>query len=110
MDMTKRAILLVATNPASDAVDEAYNAWYSDVHIPQILDRVPGFVHCNRYVLHPASAEKPQQRYLAVYEIEADDPAIAVAALGEAVQSGRIDMSDTLDLSGPPGSVLYEAV
>jgi hypothetical protein len=43
-----------------------------------------------------------------VYDIEADDPAAVVQALGEAVAAGRVDVSDVLDMSDPGPLALYE--
>jgi hypothetical protein len=81
--MSKRAVLLVGTNPASEEQSDEYNAWYNDTHIPQMIERVPGFLSA--------------QRYLAIYEVEVDnDPAEALAALNEAVQGGKIDTSPAL--------------
>jgi hypothetical protein len=107
--MSKRAVLLVSTNPASEAQTDEYNAWYTDVHIPQIVERVPGFVGCTRYVLHDSSPVRPDQRYLAVYEIEADDPGAALEALGAALAAGQLDMSPALKAEPAPTS-LFEAL
>jgi hypothetical protein len=105
-----RAILLVNTNPAAQDRTDDYNDWYSNVHIPQILERVPGVVAARRYRLDDASPAQPGHRYLAIYEIEADEPASVIGALGEAVVTGRLDTSDALETSVPPGMVLYREI
>jgi hypothetical protein len=95
--MSKRAVLLVGTNPASEEQSDEYNAWYNDTHIPQMIERVPGFLSARRFEAHGASPVQPDQRYLAIYEVEVDnDPAEALAALNEAVQGGKIDTSPAL--------------
>lgn len=108
--MPNRAILLVNTNPAAEDRTDDYNHWYSNVHIPQILERVPGVVAARRYLVHEGSPVQPGHRYLAVYEIEADEPAAVVASLGEAVVTGKLDSSDALETSVPPGMVLYREI
>lgn len=107
--MSQRAVLLVETNPVSEDQAEAFNAWYDDTHIPQMIERVAGFVSARRFVAHEASPAQPAQRYLAIYEVEVDtDPAEALGALNEAMQGGKIDTSPTL---GPDAKLtLYSAL
>jgi hypothetical protein len=95
--MSQRAVLLVSTNPASPGQADEYNAWYDNTHIPQMIERVPGFVSARRFEAHAASPVQPDQRYLAIYEVEVDnDPAEALAALNEAMQEGKLDTSPAL--------------
>jgi hypothetical protein len=108
--MSTRAILLVNTNPAAEDRTADFNTWYSDVHIPQILERVPGVTGARRYLVDDASPVQPEHRYLAIYEIEADEPAAVVGALGEAVATGRLDTSDALQTSAPAAIVLYREI
>jgi hypothetical protein len=100
--MTKRAVLIVETGPAEGREAE-WNEWYEKVHIPEILERVPGFRSATRYE-RPAGSKPADGElgYCTVYEIEADDPESAFAALGEARQSGKLSRSDTT----VPGSKL----
>jgi hypothetical protein len=105
--MSKRAILLVTTNPVSEEREDELNTWYDEVHIPQILRRVPGITGCSRYRLDEGSPGRADHRYLAVYQIEADDPAGVVGTLAESTASGRLDSSDALGTSPPPELILY---
>jgi hypothetical protein len=90
--MTKRAILYVETTPA-DGREGDYNAWYDEVHIPEIFKYVPGVKAATRFkrAAEPAAGEHP---YCTVYEIEADDPGQTLSALGEAARAGQLNMSD----------------
>ena len=64
-------LTLVLANPA-EGQDAAYNAWYSDRHIPDVL-AVPGFVAARRFRLAAQTAGKPSPwRYMATYELEAE--------------------------------------
>jgi hypothetical protein len=58
--------------------DDAYNRWYSGVHVPDVL-RVPGFKRlAGRYRI---IADEPEPRYLALYEIESEDPQATLTTL-----------------------------
>jgi hypothetical protein len=93
MTTTARHRLLVFSNPVDGREDE-YNAWYDDVHIGEVLE-VDGFVGCQRFAV--ASGDAPA-RYLAVYEIDADDPVEAFGRLSAAV--GDMTMTDAIDRAG----------
>lgn len=108
--MTKKALLLVSTSPASEADAAEFDRWYSEVHIPQVLERVPGFVAATRYKVHEASLSQPDQKYVTAYEIEAEDIAAAHAALLEATGAGRLDSTTTLQLDPPPTMSLLALV
>ncbi|WP_156967027.1 DUF4286 family protein [Paraburkholderia ferrariae] len=60
-------LLMVASNPKAGG-DDAYNEWYTNQHIPDVL-KVPGFVAARRY--QTIDHDKTSQNYLALYEIEA---------------------------------------
>lgn len=81
-----RHILLVQSEPR-DGRDDEYNQWYDDEHLPDVLT-VPGFVAARRFAAVPGvHGELPAHRYLAIYEIETDDPTAALAALSTAARS-----------------------
>jgi hypothetical protein len=69
--MTKQ-ILVVVSNPTPGHEDE-YNRWYSEQHLADVL-RVPGFVAAQRFKLTMDSANSLPGPYLAIYEMESDDP------------------------------------
>lgn len=95
-------LLVVWTNPTSKEAEEEYNTWYNKVHLPDVLN-VPGFVAATRYVFTgiPAleGADDPPHRYLALYEVDAEDLAAAASLLAEGVGSGEIAISEALDMS-----------
>jgi len=68
------------TNPVEG--EEDANAWYSDVHLKDVL-KVPGIVAAQRFKLSDVQRDKPPfpWRYLALYEIETDDLNHTLAAL-----------------------------
>ena len=93
-------LLVVMTNPVSKEREAEFNQWYNNQHVPDVL-KLPGFVAATRYVAPATGAPPPTWKYLAVYEVEADDPAKVMATLGEAAgDPTKMRMSDTLDPSG----------
>jgi hypothetical protein len=72
----------------SDAIpggDEVYNAWYNDQHLGDVL-KVDGFVAAQRFKL-AATAPEGTHKYLAIYEMETDDPQATLKKLFAAAQS-----------------------
>jgi hypothetical protein len=76
--MTK--YLLAFTNPMSPDKEQAYNDWYNGTHLPEVT-ALPGFRGAKRF---KASATQmmgdPQFRYLALYELDDVDTAVAALA------------------------------
>jgi hypothetical protein len=91
-----RGILLVI----SDAVageDQAFNEWYDNVHLDDVLS-VPGIVAARRFVAVPSvHGELPDARYVAIYEIEAEDLDAVQQALSRA--AATMEISRALDRS-----------
>jgi len=89
--------LLVFTD-AVEGRESDYNDWYNGIHLREVLE-LPGFVGAQRFSVSAAlpGSEAPRQKYLAVYEIEADDLDAALKGLSEATPSMTI--SDALDRS-----------
>jgi len=95
-----RHILLVLSN-ATVGRDDEFNDWYTDEHLRDVLS-VDGFVAAQRFRLSDAQLQPDRpapHRYLAVYEIEADDVAAPLQALLAGVTTGAIPLSETLDLA-----------
>jgi len=89
-----RGILLVMSDCVPGA-DADYHDWYDRVHLPDVLS-VPGFTAARRYAAVPSMhGELPTQRYLAVYDIEADDLGLAQKALSAA--AATMELSPAFD-------------
>jgi hypothetical protein len=97
-----KTILHVETRPSSpDRVDE-FNRWYEEVHIPQVL-ALDGFVSARRY------APTDDGPYVVVYELEGDGSA-AVQTVIAAGASGKLEMSDVLQLDPRPSMRVMRVV
>lgn len=95
-----KAIMAVYSNPAEAAREDEYNAWYRDTHVPEVL-ALPGFVGATRYRLADAQlGGESEHRYVAMYEIDADDIQTALNGLVEGFGGGKITMSDVI-AAGP---------
>jgi hypothetical protein len=99
-----RHVFVVFSEPAEGQEDE-YNDWYSNTHIHDLL-KIPGLVRASRYVLSEnvvtptgpnASPAAPSgQKYLALYEIEADDVSYVPDAIMELGKKGEMPLSPAL--------------
>ena len=105
--MTK-AVYIVVCNSADPAREDEFNHWYTDIHSPDILT-VPGVVAGTRYQLasqsDPSVAKPDHGKYLAIWEIDAEDPADVVANIWKGARewaaAGR---------GGPGLDLVYHAV
>ena len=63
-----KAVLVVLTNPASTEAEVAYNDWYTNIHVPDVL-AVPGYVSATRYKAFDGW-QVFDQKYLTLYELD----------------------------------------
>ena len=91
--MTKH-VLLVFTDPVEGREDE-YNTWYNDVHLGEVL-QTDGFVRAQRFKVADMMPGVTEHEYVAIYELETDDPGAAMKALGAAGKG--FTMTDATDL------------
>lgn len=69
--------MVVESEAEDPGAEDEYHRWYHDVHIPELLS-VPGFVGARRYRVRGdlTAGEVRKPRYLAVYDLDADDLAV----------------------------------
>lgn len=60
-------LLSIVSVDVDRAVEAEFNAWYNDVHVPEVL-ACPGWIWGSRYV-----STDGEPRYLAIYEMESED-------------------------------------
>ncbi|HLY82785.1 MAG TPA: hypothetical protein VKQ71_07360 [Acidimicrobiales bacterium] len=99
-----KGVLIVHSNPVDPSRDDEFNQWYDNVHVPDVK-KVPGIVGARRFkTLGPGATH----RYVAIYEIDADDVGGVMEAMGKASANGELPLSDVLAM--PPVLTLCEQV
>lgn len=84
-----KSLLTVYSN-CPEGQEQAFNEWYDTIHVPDILS-VEGFTAARRYQLAGPGPKvntrngEAVANYLAMYEIEDEDPRSAMERLGKAV-------------------------
>ena len=90
--------VLVVLSNAKEGTDAAFNEWYTNTHIGDIL-AADGFSAAQRFKLSDSQigdATSPYG-YLAVYEIDSEDLSGPITAL-QAAGQGSMEISDALDI------------
>jgi len=85
---------LVFTNPV-EGREEEFNRWYDDVHLPDVM-KVEGFVDARRFEIQPMGDNAPAHRYLAIYELDTENPGATLAEVSSRCESGEIQLSDAM--------------
>lgn len=89
-----RYTLMVVTSPV-EGKDDEYNLWYNEQHLRDVLD-CEGFISASRFqITTPVMGEFPG-RYIALYEMESDDPMRDFSKLGARIQSGELSTSNAM--------------
>ena len=89
--------LVVFTNPV-DGREDDYNQWYDNQHLPDVMS-AGGFDRAERLRLTDiATPNEGQHRYLALYQVETDDPESAWKGLLAAAGTDAMPLSDAIDL------------
>lgn len=85
---------LVYSN-ALDGRDDEYNDWYEKVHLAEMI-AVPGFYGASRIKFQSTADGPPRHRYLAIYDLESDNPEADIAHLWSLVDDGTMAVHETL--------------
>ena len=88
---------LVVLSNSKEGCEAQYNDWYNNQHLQDVV-AVPGFVSAQRFVLTDSMGFNHGHRYLAIYEIESDDPEGVVAEMLRRRDTPAMVVSDSLDL------------
>ena len=81
--------LLIVTATVDSQVEDAWNRWYDETHLPEIV-ACPGFRSGQRYVTTAADGSR---RYVAIYEVDGPEAILGPqfqARRGWAEFSGRV--------------------
>lgn len=100
-----RSLMLAFSSPVSDATEADYNRWYDTKHLHDVLG-IKGVVSATRYKLDNGietlpGVEGPKQKYVAIYELEAETAeelhAFGHNLLQAALASGDTGIDPSLD-------------
>ncbi|SCW38585.1 hypothetical protein SAMN02927924_00348 [Sphingobium faniae] len=89
-----RASFIVLTN-AVEGKDAEFNRWYDEAHLRDVTS-VPGVVSARRAPVIPIPGKAHSQSYLAIYEVEHDEPASVIAEIFRRWESGEMESTDTM--------------
>ena len=78
-----KVIFIVESNCADPLKEDEFNEWYNKTHLPDVLE-TPEIVRAVRN--ERIAPSEGQAKYLALYEIEADDLQAVMKALGENIK------------------------
>ena len=79
-----------------------FDLWYDGVHLADVA-RVDGVVSARRYPILSRicdSADMPNWRSLAIYEIDAEDPQAVIANIAEKSGTDAMPLSDAISMDG----------
>ncbi len=91
--MKMKLIALTRPQPGREA---EYHEWYDTKHLPELVNKF-GMAGAQRYELAARVMGSDQNEFLAIYDVEAEDPAAFLGALGAASQAGELTHSDAQD-------------
>ena len=98
--------MIALTTPVAGKEAE-YHEWYQKVHLPQLCG-FDGIDSAQRYKLVAKLMGADTNQYLAIYDIETDDPMKLLGAIGEASAAGKMTQTDASDM-GTTYTALFEA-
>ncbi len=88
--------VMVAQSQSKQGRDDEYNEWYDGTHFPDMCS-IPGVKSGRRFELAMVPRGQPGLQYLAIFEVEVDDPASVMAEIGKRLTDGAMKVSDALD-------------
>jgi len=103
-----RFSFLVYSNPVAGREQE-YNDWYSNQHLKDLL-AIPGVTAARRFKLSATQIRDamPDYRYLAIYDVEADNVQGFVNEIMSRAASGKIARSEAMSVDLLP--MFWEAI
>ena len=89
--------LVALTTPVAGKEKE-FHAWYQNEHLRQLV-AFPGVKGAQRYKLTARLVGSDNNPWLAIYDLETDDPFAFLATVGQAAASGKLTQSDASDVA-----------
>jgi len=89
--------LVVFSDSTEDDNEDAYNDWYTNQHLADVVD-VPGFVSAQRFKVKQLVMGEFKNKYMAIYNIESDDPQKVMDAMMARRGTDQMVISEALDV------------
>lgn len=89
--------LIALTTPLPGKEDE-FHDWYDNTHLPELVNMFD-MDGAQRYELVAKLAGSDANPFLAIYDIETDDPMALLGRMGEAAQAGKMTPPTTQDMA-----------
>lgn len=103
----RRFKMLVFSEPFPGREDE-FNAWYTGRHLADIC-ALDGFTAAQRFVAHSVSMGASLNKYLAIYDVETDDPDWVIENMFAHRDTERMPISPAFNLDATTVQ-LYEVL
>jgi hypothetical protein len=87
--------LIALTNPVPGKEAE-YHDWYNNVHLPELVNGL-GLQGAQRFELVAKMMGADTNQFMAIYDVETDDPEAFMAKMGAFAQSGGMTPSTATD-------------
>jgi hypothetical protein len=95
-DGMPEALLVVPTNCTDPPREKEFNDWYLYTHFHDLLE-TPGLVQAHRYRSLNPKPDDREAKYMALYEIDSDDPLAVVGQITGEDQSKRRPQGRMID-------------
>jgi hypothetical protein len=89
--------MLVFSDPVKGG-EKDFNDWYTGRHLADIV-AMPGFTAAQRFKLQSAPLGTCPTQYLAIYEMETDDPDGAIANMFSLRDTAAMPMTPAFDMA-----------
>ncbi len=86
--------LFMVLSEAVEGREDEYNEWYENTHLDEVI-ATSAVVSAQRFELAAQRGAEAPNRYLAVYEVELDDPGEVFASID--AKGAERDNSDAID-------------
>jgi hypothetical protein len=89
---------LVVMSDAVEGQEADYNEWYNNQHLADVV-AVPGFTGASRFKLRSVPMGQCGNQYMAIYDVESDDPEKAFENLASLMGTPALPISPALNMA-----------
>jgi len=101
-----RRFKLVVFSEGREGQDAEYNRWYNEQHLDDVC-ALEGFTAAQRFKLHSVSMGKSLNDYMAIYDVETDDPDWVIENLFAHQDTDAMPIATAFNMDNPT-VMLYE--